>query len=406
MNLKTMQTKEVTPKTLIIVLGFLNGLMPFSTDLYLPAFPAMAENLDTNAGMITLSMSTYIAGAGVGQFFNGPILDRFGRKNPMLIALVLFFLTSLGCAFASSIMILCIYRFFQAIAISVCNVGSRAMVRDVFPIDKIASVFSTLALIMGIAPIIAPTLGGLILLHFDWRGIFIFLTLIALILFGALYFFLPHSSEADLNYSLKPKAILINYSKVIKTNGFIGYTIVSSLSLSVLFSWISSSSILFIGSLGVSKQEFGWIFACTASCMILGSQFNRILLRKFDSETIAFGAVATQLLICCFLLYTAIYAFTVMNLLIGMCLFMFFLSLISPNIMALILKPFTENIGSANALMGVTSMLLSAVVTGIVSHFQDGTAIPMVLTIILLSCISLSLQYSLKQKRIHSVSNS
>ena len=140
--------------------------------------------------------------------------------------------------------------------------------------------------------------------------------------------------------------------------------------------------------------------------MILGSQFNRILLRKFDSETIAFGAVATQLLICCFLLYTAIYAFTVMNLLIGMCLFMFFLSLISPNIMALILKPFTENIGSANALMGVTSMLLSAVVTGIVSHFQDGTAIPMVLTIILLSCISLSLQYSLKQKRIHSVSNS
>lgn len=392
------QTKEINTKSLIIVLGCLNGLMPFSTDLYLPAFPAMAENLGTNAGMITLSMSTYIAGAGVGQFFNGPILDRYGRKNPMLIALVLFFLTSLGCAFANSIIILCIYRFFQAIAISVCNVGSRAMVRDVFPVERMASIFSMLALVMGIAPIIAPTLGGLILLFFDWRGIFIFLAFMALILFGALYFFLPNSDDADLDYSLKPKSILENYIKVIQTKGYVGYTIVSALSLSVLFSWISSSSILFIGSLGVSKQEFGWIFACTASSMILGSQFNRILLRKFESETIAFGAVGMQLLICCFLLYIAIYSFTVINLLIGMCVFMFFLALISPNIMAVMLKPFTENIGSANALMGVICMILSALVTGIVSYFQDGTAIPMVLTMILLSSISLSIQHFLKQQ--------
>lgn len=394
------KTKEINTKTLIIVLGCLNGLMPFSTDLYLPAFPAMAENLGTNAGMITLSMSTYIAGAGVGQFFNGPILDRYGRKKPMLIALVLFLLTSLGCAFASSIMIFCIYRFFQAIAISVCNVGSRAMVRDVFPVERMASIFSMLALVMGIAPIIAPTLGGVILLFFDWRGIFIFLAIMALLLFWSLYFFLPNLNDADLNYSLKPKAILENYIKVIKTKGYVGYTIVSALSLSVLFSWISSSSILFIGSLGVSKQEFGWIFACTASSMILGSQFNRVLLRKLDSEMIAFGAVGMQLLICCFLLYTAIYSFTVLNLLLGMCVFMFFLSLISPNIMAIMLKPFTENIGSANALMGVICMILSALVTGIISYFQDGTAIPMVLTMILLNSISLTMQYVLKQKTV------
>lgn len=392
------KTKDINTKSLIIVLGCLNGLMPLSTDLYLPAFPLMAESLATNVGMITLSMSTYIAGAGVGQFFIGPLLDRFGRKKPMLIALLLFFITSMGCAFSSTIIILCVYRFFQAIAISVCSVGSRAMVRDVFPVERMASIFSMLSLVMGIAPIIAPTLGGFILLFFDWPGIFIFLAIIALLLFGALYFFLPHSNESDLNYSLKPKAILENYKRVIQTKGYIGYTIVSALSLSVLFSWISSSSILFIGSLGVSKQQFGWIFACTATSMVLGSQFNRILLRKLESENIAFGAVALQLIVCCFLLYTAIFSFTVVNLLIGMCFFMFFLSLISPNIMALMLKPFTENIGSANALMGVISMLLSALVTGIVSYFQNGTATPMVLTMILLNSISLTIQYFLKQK--------
>ncbi|WP_416855135.1 multidrug effflux MFS transporter [Flavobacterium sp. XS2P12] len=394
------KTKEINIRTLIIVLGCLNGLMPFSTDLYLPAFPAMAQNLGTNVGMITLSMSTFFAGACVGQFFNGPLLDRFGRKNPMLIALAFFFLTSLGCAVAGNIILLCVFRFFQAISISVCSVGSRAMVRDVFPVEKIASMFSTLSLIMGIAPIIAPTLGGFILLFSDWRGIFIFLAVMALLLLVALHFFLPHVKEADANYSLKPKAILGNYKKVILTKGYMGYAIITALASAVLFSWISSSSLLFIGILGISKQQFGWIFASTASCMIIGSQFNRILLRRFSSYDIAFWAVGIQLLVCCYLLYTAIYSLTVVHLLVGMCFFMLFLSLISPNTMAITIRPFTENIGSANAIMGVTQMALSALVTAILSYFQNGSAIPMVITMIVLSGISFMMQYVLKQKTI------
>ncbi|WP_348811826.1 multidrug effflux MFS transporter [Flavobacterium maritimum] len=392
------KSKEINIKSLIIVLGCLNGLMPFSTDLYLPAFPAMAENLGTNAGLVTLSMSTFFAGACVGQFFNGPLLDRFGRKNPMLIALFFFFLTSLGCAMANNITVLCVFRFFQAISISVCAVGSRAMVRDVFPVEKIASIFSTLSLVMGVAPIIAPTLGSFILLFSDWKGIFIFLAIMALALLVALHFFLPHVKEADSNYSLKPKAILGNYKKVIQTKGYIGYTIITALASAVLFSWISSSSLIFIGILGISKQHFGWIFACTASCMILGSQINRLLLRKFSSHTIALWAVGLQLLVCCFLLYTAMYSLTVIHLLLGMCFFMLFLSLITPNTMAITIRPFTENIGSANAIMGVTQMAFSALITGILSYFQNGSAVPMVTTMLVLSSVSFSMQYFLKPK--------
>lgn len=392
------KSKKINIKSLIIVLGCLNGLMPFSTDLYLPAFPAMAENLGTNAGLVTLSMSTFFAGACVGQFFNGPLLDRFGRKNPMLIALFFFFLTSLGCAMANNITVLCVFRFFQAISISVCAVGSRATVRDVFPVEKIASIFSTLSLVMGVAPIIAPTLGSFILLFSDWKGIFIFLAIMALALLVALHFFLPHVKEADSNYSLKPKAILGNYKKVIQTKGYIGYTIITALASAVLFSWISSSSLIFIGILGISKQQFGWIFACTASCMILGSQVNRLLLRKFTSHTIALWAVGLQLLVCCFLLYTAMYSLTVIHLLLGMCFFMLFLSLITPNTMAITIRPFTENIGSANAIMGVTQMAFSALITGILSYFQNGSAVPMVTTMLVLSSVSFSMQYFLKPK--------
>ncbi len=386
-------------KQLIIILGLLNGLMPFSTDLYLPAFPSMAENLGTKAGMVTLSMSTFFAGACVGQFFNGPLLDRFGRKNPMLIALLFFFLTSIGCAMAKDITVLCVFRFFQAIAISVCAIGSRAMVRDVFPVERIASIFSMLALVMGIAPIIAPTLGSFILLFSDWRGIFVFLAIMALALFLALHIFLPHVKEADSNYSLKPKAILGNYKKVIQTKGYIGYTIITALASSVLFSWISSSSLIFIGTLGISKQQFGWVFACTASCMILGSQINRLLLRKFSSHTIALRAVGLQLVVCSYLLYTAIYSLTTMHLLLGMCFFMLFLSLITPNTMAITIRPFTENIGSANAIMGVTQMAFSALITGILSYFQNGSAIPMVVTLLVLSGISFTMQYFLKPEK-------
>lgn len=392
------QTKEINTKTLIIVLGCLNGLMPFSTDLYLPAFPAMAENLGTNAGLITLSMSTFFAGACVGQFFNGPLLDRFGRKNPMLIALGFFLLTSLGCAMTGNIIVLCTMRFFQAIAISVCSVGSRTIVRDIFPVEKIAAIYSTLALVMGIAPIIAPTLGSLILLFSNWRGIFIFLALMAFALIFALHYFLPDVKEPDSDYSLQPKAILGNYKKVIQTKGYMGYTIITALASAVLFSWISSSSLLFIGILGVSKQQFGWVFASTASCTILGSQLNRILLRRFSSYTIAFSAVGMQLVVCIYLLYTAIYTFSVIPFLAGMCFFMFFLSMITPNAMAITIKPFTENIGSANAIMGVTQMAFSALATAILSYFQDGTAIPMVVTMIVLCSISFSMQYFLKQK--------
>lgn len=177
-----------------------------------------------------------------------------------------------------------------------------------------------------------------------------------------------------------------------------GYTIITALASAVLFSWISSSSLLFIGILGVSKPQFGWVFASTASCTILGSQLNRILLRRFSSSTIAFSVVGMQLVVCMYLLYTAIYAFTVIPFLVGMCFFMFFLSMITPNAMAITIKPFNENIGSANAIMGVTQMAFSALATAILSYFQDGTAIPMVVTMIVLCSISFSMQYFLKQK--------
>ena len=381
-----------------MVLGAINGLLPFSTDLYLPAFPAISVYLGTSVGLITLSLSAFFAGACIGQLINGPIVDKYGRKKPMIIALLVYVLASIGCALSTTLLVLCIFRFIQAYSISLCSIGSKATVRDVFSIEETASIFSIMVLIMGIAPIIAPSVGSIIVTLFSWQAIFMTLSIIAFSLFILIIVFLPNLKVTDQSYSLKPSAVLFNYKEVVKTPSFLGYAIVTGLTSGVLFSWISSSSLVFIGLLNLSETQFGWIFASVASSMVIGSQVNRILLKVFSSQNIAFASVIIQLGICFMLLYFAFNIFTVIAMLICMCFLMFFVPMITPNTMALTIRPFTKNLGSATALMGATQMAFSAIVTTILGYFQNHTVIPMIISIMTLTIISIIVQYYLKQK--------
>jgi DHA1 family bicyclomycin/chloramphenicol resistance-like MFS transporter len=385
-------------KQLIIILGLLNGLMPFSTDLYLPAFPEMARVLGTDIGQITLSMSTFFAGSCLGQLINGPLLDKFGRKKPMLIGLSLFLITSLGCAVASNVSFLIALRFFQAIGISICTVGSRAIVRDNFPVEKTASIFSSMALVMGVSPIIAPSVGALVLQFYSWRAIFIMLAILSGSLIIALSFFLSDTYIPEKQYSLKPKSILNTYTSVLKTPTFWSYSFVAALASGGLFTWISSSSFVFIKLLGLTESQFGWLFATTGSCLLISNQSNRFFLKHFPSSQIAIVASFTQLFICALLVFISIHFFSVPFMLFGISCYMLSLHLITPNTMALAIRPFSENIGSAAALMGGIQMGLSTIVTVILSNFQQASALPMVITLSVIALISSATLYHLKQK--------
>lgn len=385
-------------KQLIIILGLLNGLMPFSTDLYLPAFPEMARVLGTDIGQITLSMSTFFAGSCLGQLINGPLLDKFGRKKPMLLGLSLFLLTSLGCAVASNVSFLIVLRFFQAIGISICTVGSRAIVRDNFPVEKTATIFSSMALVMGVSPIIAPSVGALVLQFYSWRAIFIMLAIMSGSLIIALSFFLSDTYIPEKQYSLRPKSILNTYTSVLKTPTFWSYSFVAALASGGLFTWISSSSFVFIKLLGLTESQFGWLFATTGSCLLISNQSNRFFLKHFPSSQIAIVAAFTQLFICALLAFISIHFFSVPFMLFGISCYMLSLHLITPNTMALAIRPFSENIGSAAALMGSIQMGLSTIVTVILSNFQQASALPMVITLGVIALISSSTLYRLKQK--------
>jgi DHA1 family bicyclomycin/chloramphenicol resistance-like MFS transporter len=390
--------KKISDRQIIWVLGLLNGLMPFSTDLYLPAFSNISADLNISFGAVALTMSSFFAGSCIGQLINGPLLDRFGRKKPILIGLAIFSITSLGCALVNSLGALLILRFIQALGISLCAVGSRTVVRDIFPAERTAFIFSTLALIMGVAPIIAPSVGSLVLEIGNWRSIFHLLSAFSFILIIVVYIRLPESMTDQTHYSLHPKAILANYKVVLFTPSFFSYAFVTSLASGSLFAWISSSSLIFMENFGLSSSQFGWVFASTASCLMISNQTNRLLLRKYSPNIIAYFAARIQVLITFLLILIVLFAFELPYVLGGLYLFMFSLHLITPNAMALSVNNFSKNIGSANAILGTFTMTMSALVTSLLGLIYNGTALPMVITMFTLAVISSSMQFYISRK--------
>src|SRR5882757_4465455 len=160
---------------IILILGLLSAIGPFSIDMYLPGFPAIAASLKTTVAEVTLSLSSFFIGISAGQFLYGPLLDRFGRKKPLYAGIGLYLAASACCAMARSVELLIILRLFQALGACACLVASRALVRDLFPVDQNARVFSQLMLVIAVSPIIAPTLGGYLTASLGWRYIFIVL---------------------------------------------------------------------------------------------------------------------------------------------------------------------------------------------------------------------------------------
>src|SRR5687768_1207610 len=163
---------------LILILGLLSAIGPFSIDMYLPGFPIIAESLRTTPEMVSYSLSSYFIGICIGQMLIGPLLDRYGRKRPLYGGLALYIISSIGCAFAPTIEVLIVLRLFQAAGGCVGMVAPRAIIRDLFPVKENARIFSLLILILGVSPIIAPTTGGYITAHFGWQSIFIILSVI------------------------------------------------------------------------------------------------------------------------------------------------------------------------------------------------------------------------------------
>ncbi len=363
---------------LILILGLLTAIGPLSIDMYLPAFPAIAKGLHTSVSSVMLSLSSFFIGISFGQLIYGPLLERFGRKNPLYFGLIIYAVSSFACATALTVNTLIIFRFLQAMGGCVGMVASRAMVRDLFEVKDNAKIFSTLMLVVAVSPIVAPTLGGYITAYLGWRYIFGMLIVVISVIILAVYFLLPESKKPDPNFSLRPSSIIKSFVTIIKNPQFGIYTFTGAAAYAGLYAYISGSPFVFMVLFKVSEKYYGWIFAFIAAGLISASQFNNFLLRKYSSEQIIKWALYIQNTIG--LLLVASSFFGVHDLYVIIILIFMFLccqGFIYPNASALSMAPFGSNAGSASALMGFIQMSVGGFMSAMVSFLQNGSSLPM-----------------------------
>ena len=363
---------------LILILGLLSAIGPFSIDMYLPGFPAIAKDLHTTVDAVSYSLASFFIGVAFGQLLCGSLLDRFGRKIVLVVGLLGYIVASIGCALSTSIEMLIWFRLLQALGGCVGMVAPRAIVRDVFPVEENAKIFSLLILVLAVSPILAPTVGSYVIALLGWNSVFVVLAILAGLILLAVVLWLPESYKPDPNFSLLPKPIIASFISVMKNPQFITYTFSGSIASAGLFAYLAGSPYVFINLYGVTEQQYGWIFGLIAAGLIASSQLNSLLLRKYSSEQLMKTVLIAQSTFGLVLV-----AGTIADVL-GLfgTIFMIFLFLgcqgfTFPNSGALSMAPFTKEAGSASALMGAIQMGLGALAAACVGLMNAQSAIPM-----------------------------
>jgi MFS transporter, DHA1 family, multidrug resistance protein len=363
---------------LILILGSLTALGPFTIDMYLPGFPAMAKDLNTDVASIGLTLSGYFIGLSAGQLLYGPLLDRYGRKPPLYMGLILYILASLACAWSSTIESLVVFRVIQAIGACAAAVASVAMVRDLFPVEDNAKVFALLILVVGTSPMIAPTVGGYVTAAWGWHPVFVILAALGFLILLAVIIGLPESRKADPGFSLRPRFILGNFAQVLREPKFYTYAACGAVVLTGLITYVAGSPLLFMEIFDVGEKIYGWIFAVLSVGLIGASQLNSALLKKFNSEQLINAALIFQAVVSLILLAGTYYnALGLYPTIILIFLFLCGTGFVLPNASALAMAPFSANAGSASSLMGAGQMGLGALTTIALSFSNDHSAVPM-----------------------------
>lgn len=375
---------------IIFTLGFLTAIGPFSIDAYLPGFPSIASDLKTDIEHVTLSLTSYFIGISFGQLFYGPVFDRYGRKKPLIAGLVIYMASSVGCALSPSIYTLVAFRFLLALGGCVGMVASRAIVRDLFPISEIAKVFSMMMLVMGVAPIVAPVLGGLIVTSLGWRFIFVLMLTVAALITFVIIKFLPESKEADHSVSFHPFKLVSGYFSLFRNRTFFVYSVASGAASAALFSYISDSSFVFIQLFGISETLFGWIYGLNAMALISASQFNRLWLSRKSSRQITTVTLSLQVAASVLLVASVIMNLNYLIIMILIFIYLFWLGYLNPNTTSLALEPFAKNAGVASAMLGSLQMVFGAAASAFVSFFHNGTPLPMSAFMMIFSILGLS----------------
>ena len=374
----------------LLILGALSAFAPLAIDFYLPAFPTMAQAFGTDEQHVQATLAAYFLGLSIGQLAYGPVADRFGRRKPLLFGVALFTAASLVCAFAPSLDALIAARFVQALGGCAGMVLSRAIVSDRCDPVGTAKVFSQLMLVMGLAPILAPMLGGVLVSLAGWQSIFLALSLFSGACLLAVTLGLPESMPVDMPRQPLSGA-LRQYLNLLRDRVYLGHALSGGIAIAGMFAYIAGSPFVFIKLYGVPAEHYGWLFGTNAAGFILAAQVNARLLTRFGPAALLRRAVWVYLTAGVVLLgVAASQPAQLWPLLVPLFVCIASLGCILPNASACAMSGQGARAGSASALMGCLQFSVAAAAASLVGVLHNGTAVPMTAVIALCGVLVVS----------------
>lgn len=373
----------------LILMGLLTALGPLAIDMYLPAFPSIVHGLHTTEGKVERTVASYLLGLALAQLVYGPFADRYGRKPPLIIGLLLFVSASIACGLTDNIEHLTLWRIVQAFGGACGMVIPRAVIRDNFETREAAKALSVLILVMGATPILAPLLGGQVLVLGSWRALFAIMAGGGILLLCGVIWTMRESLPPGKAVALRPANIARNYAALLRHKRFMCYTLAGGFGSAGLFAYISGAARVFIEIYHVDPRYFGLLFGLNAASLIIASQFSARLLNRHIPEKLLRAALIT--LACASLAGLAITLAGGMTLtLLMLCLITYMGSqgFVSPNAAALALAEQGGRLGVASAMLGTLQMLCGAASGMAVSAWQSDTPLPLAGMLALCACLS------------------
>jgi DHA1 family bicyclomycin/chloramphenicol resistance-like MFS transporter len=371
-------TSPAPSRHLIPLLGALCAFSPLAIDMYLPAFPRIARDLGVRVGLVGLTLSVFLVGLAVGQLLCGPLADRLGRRTPLLAGCALFTATAVVCALGRSVETLIASRFLMGIGGATGLAISRAVVRDLFDETASARTYSMMMIVTGIAPIIAPALGSLMLTYLHWRAIFWLLAAFGVASIAMVALALPETLPPDRRVHGRLGDVARRYLAILTDPRFLGFGLVLGFAYGLLFAYLAGSPFVFIDLFGLSPGRYSLLFATNSIGLFVGGRLNHHLVGRHSARTIlrrACAASAASGIVLVLLAVTKVGGLPLFF--AALFVTVATLGLIMPNATAAAMAPFAAQAGTASALLGVLQYALGAASGALVGLLNNGTALPM-----------------------------
>ncbi|WP_312928368.1 Bcr/CflA family multidrug efflux MFS transporter [Pseudescherichia sp.] len=376
-----MTTRQHSSLRIVFILGLLAMLMPLSIDMYLPALPVIAQQFGVPAGSAQMTLSTYILGFALGQLLYGPMADSLGRKPVILGGTLIFAVAAGACALAQSIDQLITLRFFHGLAAAAASVVINALMRDIYPKEEFSRMMSFVMLVTTVAPLLAPMIGGAVLVWLSWHAIFWILAIAALLASLMIFFFISETLPVERRQPFRIRTTLGNFATLFRHKRVLSYMLASGFSFAGMFSFLSAGPFVYIELNHVLPQNFGYYFALNIVFLFMMTIINGRFVRRGGALRMFRAGLWIQFVMALWMVVSAAFDVGFWALVVGVAAFVGCVSLVASNAMAVILDEFPHMAGTASSLAGTFRFGIGAIVGALLSLATFNSAWPMIWSI-------------------------